>query len=271
VPEHGPVLEKTVSRDGTPIGYWRSGLGPALVLVHGTSADASRWETARPPLDPHVTLCAMDRRGRGASGDGAGYRLEDEAADVAAVVDAIADSGGGPVDVLGHSYGALCALEAATALTPGIRRMVLYEPPLGAVTPPEFADQMAELLAQGRPEEVVISVLRDLAGMSADQLQLAMSLPSWPNRVAAAHTIVRETRAENAYDFAPERFASLGVPTLLLTGADTPPALAASTVVLATALPGARVVTMAGQGHVAMLTSPDLFATEVLSFLRGGG
>ena len=53
------------------------------------------------------------------------------------------------------------------ALTAGIRRMVLYEPALGAVTPPEFADQMAELLAQGRPEDVVIGVLRDLAGMSA--------------------------------------------------------------------------------------------------------
>ena len=42
--EHDQVLEKTISRDGTPIGYWRSGQGPALVLVHGTTADASRWE-----------------------------------------------------------------------------------------------------------------------------------------------------------------------------------------------------------------------------------
>jgi methionyl-tRNA synthetase len=47
--------------------------------------------------------------------------------------------------------------------------------------------------------------------------------------------------------------------------------LAASTAVLTAALPGARIITMAGQGHVAMLTAPDLFVTEVLGFLRDGG
>ena len=109
--DHDAVLEKIVSRDGTPIGYWRSGQGPALVLVHGATADHSRWETVLPLLEPRATVYAVDRRGRGASGDAAGYAIEDEAADIAAVVDAVADSPGGPVDLLGHSYGAICALE----------------------------------------------------------------------------------------------------------------------------------------------------------------
>ena len=265
-----PVLEKTISPDGTTIGYWCSGQGPALVLLHGTSGDASRWETVLPLLEPHATVYAVDRRGRGASGDAAEYALDREAADVAAVVDAVADTTGGPIDVLGHSYGALCALEA-TALTTAMRRLVLYEPPLGTVTPPHFADRMTELFAQGRPEEVVIAVLRELAGISAEQLKLAMALPSWAGRVAAAHTVVRETRAENAYQFDPRRFAALSVPTLLLAGGDTPPDLLTSTTVLAAALPGTRVITMAGQGHVAMLTAPDLFAAEVLGFLRDDG
>ena len=34
--------ETVTSRDGTPIAYRRSGHGPPLVLVHGTSADHSR-------------------------------------------------------------------------------------------------------------------------------------------------------------------------------------------------------------------------------------
>ena len=38
---------------------------------------------------------------------------------------------------------------------------------------------------------------------------------------------------------------------------------------LAASLPCARVVTLAGQGHVAMLTAPELFTTEVLEFFRG--
>ncbi len=54
------------------------------------------------------------------------------------------------------------------------------------MVPPGWADRMDELLAQGRREEVVVALLRDLAGMTAEQLECVRSLPSWPNRVAAA-------------------------------------------------------------------------------------
>ncbi len=98
------VVDRVISRDGTPIGFRRSGQGPGLVLVHGTSADASRWDPLLPRLEPAVTVYAVDRRGRGASGDGPAYSLAAEAHDLVAVIEAA----GGPVDVLGHSYGA-CA------------------------------------------------------------------------------------------------------------------------------------------------------------------
>ena len=102
-------MESTVSHDGTVIGFWRSGAGPALLLVHGTTADHTRWAPIVPHLEPYFTLYAMDRRGRGGSGDAPGYDLMREVEDVAAVVEAI----GGPVFVLAHSYGAACSLEAS--------------------------------------------------------------------------------------------------------------------------------------------------------------
>ncbi len=269
MPPFEPVLEKTVSRDGTPIGFWRSGHGPALVLVHGTTADATRWAPVLPLLEPHVTVHAMDRRGRGASGDGSGaYALADEAADVAAVVDAVAAATGGPVDVFGHSYGGHCALEA-TLLTGGIRRLVIYEAPVVAAIPPGVTDRLAALLDAGGREEVVTTMLRELAGLTAEELRITMAAPSWAGRVAAAHTVVRECRAEEGYRFEPARFAGLRVPTLLLAGSQSPPDMAAATQTLAAALAGARVVSLAGQGHVAMLTAPTLFVGAVLEFLRG--
>ena len=94
------------------------------------------------------------------------------------------------------------------------------------------------------------------------------SLPSWPNRVAAAHTVVREVRTHDAYRFRPEGFSSLTVPALLLAGSESLPSDVKSTALLAASLPRARVVTMPGQGHVAMLTAPELFAAEVLGFRR---
>ena len=49
---------------------------------------------------------AIDRRGRGDSGDGDGpYTIEREFEDLAAVADALADETGEPVNVVGHSYG----------------------------------------------------------------------------------------------------------------------------------------------------------------------
>jgi pimeloyl-ACP methyl ester carboxylesterase len=55
----------------------------------------------------------MDRRGRGGSEDNADYDILREAEDVAGVVEEIFQQVGEPVLVLGHSYGAVCSLEAA--------------------------------------------------------------------------------------------------------------------------------------------------------------
>ncbi len=268
MPTQEAVLDRAVSRDGTAIGYWRSGRGGALVLVHGTTADHTRWRPVLPLLEPRATVHAIDRRGRGASGDGPDYRIEREFADVAAVVEAIADSGGGPVDLVGHSYGAICALEA-TLLTAGVRRLVLYEPPVLAPPRSETDDRLRELLAQGRRAAVVETFFREIVGVTEAELDLLRSMPSWSGRVAAAHTVVRERLVDPPYQFDPRRFASLAVPTLLLTGGDSPEFLRASTDAVAAAIPGARVVTLVGQQHVAMDTAPELFAAELLGFLRG--
>ena len=99
----------TTSRDGTPIAYWRSGEGPPLVLVHGTAADHNRWAPVLPAFEQRFTVCAVDRRGRGGSSDSDDYSVEREFEDLAVVVDSLEE----PVSLLGHSYGALCALEAA--------------------------------------------------------------------------------------------------------------------------------------------------------------
>jgi pimeloyl-ACP methyl ester carboxylesterase len=260
------VPARAVSADGTAIGYFRSGNGPPLVLVHGTTADHTRWRTVLPLLEPHVTVYALDRRGRGASGDTGEYSIEREFGDVAAVVEAVADASGGPVDLLGHSYGAICALEACLR-TAGVRRLVLYEPPVQPPPRSPTTDRLAELLAGGRPDEVVETFFRDIARVPERDLVRLKSLPSWPARVAAAHTVVREERFGDHYRFAPERFASLSVPTLLLAGSASAAFLRASTEAVAAAVPGARVVVLAGQAHNAMDAAPDRFTAELLAFL----
>jgi voltage-gated potassium channel Kch len=49
--------------DGTEIAYWTSGDRPPPVLVHGTTADHTRWAPVLKYLEPHLTVHTMDRRG----------------------------------------------------------------------------------------------------------------------------------------------------------------------------------------------------------------
>jgi pimeloyl-ACP methyl ester carboxylesterase len=79
-------MEKITSHDGIQIAYQRSGTGPPLILVHGTGGSATRWAPVAPTLAEHFSVYAVDRRGRGESGDSASYAVEREYEDIAALL-----------------------------------------------------------------------------------------------------------------------------------------------------------------------------------------
>jgi pimeloyl-ACP methyl ester carboxylesterase len=187
---------------------------------------------------------------------------------VAAVVDAT----NGPVNVLGHSHGALCAIEAAL-LTPNVRRLVLYEgvPVRGAdEIPGAVIDRMDGQLGAGDVEGVLMTLLRDVVEMPPVEIELLRAQQdAWAVRLANARTIPRELRAYAEYSFTAARFQRMRAPTLLLVGGDSPPRELQNARAIAAALPAARVQLLAGQQHLAMRTAPDLFVNEVARFLEG--
>jgi pimeloyl-ACP methyl ester carboxylesterase len=254
------------SPDGVHIGYQESGAGKPLILVHGVAGAAARWAPLIPALARRFRVYAVDRRGRGASGDAPAYALEREIEDVVALVDSIGES----VNLLGHSYGGICALEAALR-TPNLRKLVLYEPPVpvadDALYPEGVIDRLEALLATGDREGVLTTFVREVLHMPDDAYQLFRSSAAWPVRLAAAHTLPRELRAHQGYRFDADRFRALATPTLLLLGGDSLPVFRASTEAIAAALPASRTVVLPGQQHTAMDTAPDLFVREVLAFL----
>ena len=262
-------MDHFVSGDGTRLVYERSGVGPALVVVHGTGGSAARWRPVLPALAARFSVHALNRRGRGGSGDTEDYALEREAEDVAALVEAI----GEPVNVLGHSYGALCALEAALLRPP--RRLILYEPPISVGDHAPYSDRdgfigrLEALLEAGEREAVVLTFMREAVQMPPDELDQVRAAPSFPGRVAAAHTIPRELRAQASYRLRPERFAGLQVPTRLLLGGASPAFFRDATALVRSALPLAEVMVLPGQQHVAIDTAPDLFVQAVVEFLSG--
>jgi pimeloyl-ACP methyl ester carboxylesterase len=147
---------------------------------------------------------------------------------------------------------------------------VLYDPGIEVageeVSPLEVIERLEALLEAGDRDGVVATTMREVAGLPPETVEYMRSQPVWQARVAAAHTIPRELRAVKAYGFDPERFGDLGVPTLVLSGGESPAALVKAAEAVDEALPDSRAFVMPGQGHAAMDTGTDLFTTEVLRF-----
>ena len=254
------------SKDGTLIAFERTGHGPPLVLVHGTTADHTRWRPILPALEERFTVYAIDRRGRGGSGDAPSYAIEREFEDLSTLLDTIDK----PAFLLGHSFGAICALEAAMR-TKNVRKLVLYEPPIVTGAPiyaPEVIDRLNERLLAGDREGAVTTFYRDVVRTSDNDLRTLRALPNWPNRIAAAHTIPREMKSSDEYRFKPSRFAGFDTPTLLLVGGESPAHFRDAVKAVHAAIPTAHVAVLAGQQHAAMNTAPEVFLRQVIAFLQ---
>lgn len=270
-PTDGAAMSLVTSDDGTDIAVWTSGRGQPLLLVHGAPADHTRWRPLLPHLEPHFTVHAMDRRGRGASGDAAPYSLEREYEDVAAVVAAVATTAGTPVNVYGHSHGGIVALGAA-ALSPRVRKLVLYEgwpvpDPSVYALPPHVERRMDALLAAGDRDGVVETLFRSLEDISDEDMAALRAAPSWAGRVAVAHTVTREIRGETTARLDPVLAARITAPVLLLTGALSSDPAQPHAETVAETLPNARVEVIPGQQHVADILQPADFAARLLHFL----
>ncbi len=258
------------SADGTPIAVFTSGTGPPLVLIHGAAADHTTFRVLGPLLAARFTIHAMDRRGRGASGDTDPYAIEREFEDVAAVAAALALEQGGPVDVLGHSYGGRTALGAAL-LTQNVGRVISYE---GAPTPPgerygdtSLASELGALADAGQPETLLMTFMTRVVGMSADELDRYRADPVWPRRVAAAPTIAREVAVESGDEAGLDRLGAVRQPVLQVLGGDSRREFRVATAALDDRLAGGTIVVIPGARHAAHHTHPDAVVEAVAAFL----
>ncbi len=255
-------MEWTRSADGTPLALERTGAGPAVVVVAGALCDRATFAGLADLLGTDLTVWRDDRRGRGDSGDTPPYAVAREVDDLAAVV-AHAEGAAG---VFGHSSGAAVALEAAAAGV-AVGRLAVYEPPYGSGADPghdALHATLTELVAAGRPAAAVWHFL-GAAGLPPAMLD---AIVADPRTVRNGRALPHETAVVGG-DGVPARLASVTAPTLVLGGADSPPFFAGSVAAVAALVPGARVVTLPGQGHeVADAALAPLLAAY---FGRGSG
>jgi pimeloyl-ACP methyl ester carboxylesterase len=267
-----PTL-RVPSPDGTSTALVRTGRpdGPPVLLVHGAAADHTTWRVLGPMLGARRDVWAMDRRGRGASGDTLAYAIEREFEDVAGAAEVIAAERRTPtVDVVGHSYGGRCALGAARR-TAAIGRVVSYE---GAPAAPgarygdaRLAVELATLAEAGRLDELLETFLRRVVGMTDEDVARYRADPVWRRRVAAAPTIARELAAEAGDEGALEALGAVRQPVLQVLGGASRPEFATATLALDARLPDGRIAIIPEAKHAAHHTHPVELLAALEDFL----
>ncbi len=247
-----------------------SGTGPPLVLVHGASADHTTFRVIGPRLAARYTVHAVDRRGRGGSGDHPPYAIEREFEDVGAVAGALAVETGRAVPVFGHSYGGRCALGAAL-LTDHVGRVICYEgapaAPGNGYQPPDLRRDLRERLANGDLDGLLVEFMTRVVGMGSAELAAYRADPIWPVRVSAAGTIPRELDAEVDPSASLERLGAVRQPVVQLLGSDSREVFRAATRALDARLVDGRIVEIEGARHAAHHTHPEAVVEAILAFL----
>jgi pimeloyl-ACP methyl ester carboxylesterase len=260
------VPDATVrSTDGTELAVRVTGTGSPVVLVHGTTGSKDSWVFVEPLLATKHTVWAYDRRGRGESGDHAEHSLDREVDDVLAVV---ARAGqGDQVHLVGHSYGGCCAMEAAARSDSSLASLTVYEPPFHAVKAAQPVARALERLDADDPETALVMFLSEVAGVSDDEIAMARSVDFvWAGMVATAGTLRREAQALTARPWDANRYRSIGIATLLISGEVTQSPVYLTADDVRDAVPHADAVVLPGQGHIAIAADPQAFANAVLQF-----
>jgi pimeloyl-ACP methyl ester carboxylesterase len=171
--------------------------------------------------------------------------------------------------LVGHSSGAVVALEALVA-DPGLYRGgVLYEPPL-VVDEPLGGDKLVparQAIADGKPGKALSIFLHDVVEMGA--------VASWflgqviGHRPELAWRVERQLDDSDAIDGLGCRlpaYAKLDLPILLLGGDRSPAHLGTRLDALRRVLPNAARLTMHGQGHTAEQSAPQRVARAIAEF-----
>ena len=250
------------SPTGVRIACQVGGEGTPLVMVHGAGSGRWSFDLVRPHLEDRFTVWALDRRGRGDSGDDESYSLESEFDDVAAVV---GEAGPGAL-LFGHSYGGLVAAGAA-ARVDGLPGLAVYEGPIGGVLADEaWTARFEQRVESGDRDSAMREFMSDIGGYTDAEIEAMQGTPAWQARLDASPTVPRELRAEHEFALDALRLADFTIPTLVLVGSESPDWARRSTQAFAAAIPGADLHTLAGHGHGAAVSGPELLAAELIAF-----
>ena len=248
-----------LNRDGVQIYYEVHGEGPVILLSHGYSSTSGMWKGQIEPLSKTHKLVTWDMRGHGQSdypADQAAYSEEATVADMAALLDAV---GARKAIIGGLSLGGYMSLAFNRVHPDRVEALLIFD------TGPGYRNDEARegwnrtsIARAERFERDGLSVL----GNASAEVRIVTHRSA--DGLAKAARGMLTQRNPNVINSLP----TIGVPALVVVGANDTPFIAASDY-MAAKIPGAKKVVIPGAGHAANIDQPEAFNRAVVEFLDG--
>jgi non-heme chloroperoxidase len=286
------TVSETARINGTDLAYIEEGSGPPVVFVHGGVGDYRAWDLQMPAFAASFRTIALSCRGawpnRTLEPD-AEITLDTFVEDLASFIKALDLA---PVHLVGHSspggFGGLLLAHCHPEL---LRSLVLLEPPafplLGVNIPPT-PRQVLRLLARN-PRAGIGFIKFGARGVGPAMkafdrgddergLRVFMTAIAGKERVAAIPEETFQTFVGNVGPFKAQLRAgfpqfgeddarNIRVPTLLVSGAESPAPLTAVTDRLEKLLPDVSRLNIAGASHNMFNSHPAEFNAGVMDFI----
>lgn len=269
----GDGLSRTRGAD-VDLAFRVRGSGPAVVLLHGTSANHAVWEPVGDALESQATVIALDQRGHGRSDKPAeGYTGGDFVIDVITVLDAL---GLERAIVAGHSLGGRNAWLAAAREPSRVSGAVVvdYTPFIEA----SVLDQLDERVALGfrpfgGPAEIEDYLRKRYPAIPPKAVQrrarwgyVQIDGGEWMPRASAAAMSQLIDGFRTPYEL---EFREVPTPMIHLRGAESTLVSEGAWLKAIALRPSDRWVEIAGADHYVPEEQPELVAAEIASALGG--
>lgn len=256
-----------VTNQGAKI-YWdEQGRGAPLLLIMGLGASSVFWWRVRPKLAARYRTIALDNRGAGQSEVPPGpYSMRLMASDAAAVLDA---AGVARAHIFGISMGGMIAQEFALQHPDRVLSLVLGCTAAGgpnAVRADAEATKLLTSRASMTPEEAEIAFIPILYDEATPRVRIDEDLDkrrAWLPTPEGYNAQLQAILGWQSYD----RLPQIQAPTLVIHGKNDRLVPAGNGELIASRLPGARLVLLDAANHMFITDQPEASVSAVLDFL----
>ena len=280
---------QSIDANGIKLSFVEKGTGPPVILVHGIPTDYRAWENQMEVLSKSFRTLSYSRRCSypNQNKDYKNSTIENNAEDLSGFISV---KNAKPTHLIGHSYGAFIALYYAYKHPETVRSIVLIEPyvpsliikdpqnrleilslllrkPSVALAAQNFLNKSLnpalKYLDQGNEEKAVEAFLDGVEGKPNAISQLADPIKSMMLNNAGT---IKELTLKPPH-FTKKEANAISLPTLLISGENTPKALYAIAEEVSKNIPKIQVAKIPNSAHFPHFENPEATNAAIIKFL----